>query len=153
MELSDEEPMDYELGGNLVDEEPMLPHEMEVVLECEDVDSSSNSGPKPGMKLKRKDFSASQKAVLNSMFCSGMNGVGKKHAVSIARAAAETGLTHEQVKVCIRRLLLSCYAPMLARFLSMNGDLGVLYKELARYFKQLAILSLEPLPCWYWLLW
>ena len=46
-----------------------------------------------------KKFTASQTAVLNAFFSSGMKGVGKGHAAARQRAAKETGLSEDQVKV------------------------------------------------------
>ena len=44
-------------------------------------------------------FSEAQKACLNALYMNGMTGVGKKHAALVAKAASDTQLTIDQVKV------------------------------------------------------
>ena len=48
---------------------------------------------------KRSNFNCNQTATLSAYYQSGMRGVGKQYAILIARAAAETKLSREQVKV------------------------------------------------------
>lgn len=47
----------------------------------------------------KRQFTLKCTTALNSFFNSGMKGVGKQYEHLIARAAAETGLSSEQVKV------------------------------------------------------
>lgn len=47
----------------------------------------------------KRNFSVEQLATLQSMFASGMKGVGKQYSPLIEHAAEDTGLTIQQVKV------------------------------------------------------
>ena len=67
-----------------------------------DLQSDSSSGGEVearNVQSNKRKFSTYQTSLLNSLYCSGMKGVGRQYNVFIQRAANETGLTVEQVKV------------------------------------------------------
>ena len=64
--------------------------------ECSDKESF---GP-PTYDVKRRKFDEGQLATLTTYYSTGMKGVGKAFSFLIERAASETGLSADQVKVC-----------------------------------------------------
>ena len=55
-------------------------------------------------------FSKAQKACLNAFYMNGMTGVGTKHAALVAKAASDTQLTIDQVKVQKEEIGCSCFS-------------------------------------------
>ena len=53
-------------------------------------------------KKMSKTFSVAQRACLNGFYSNGMTGGGKQHASLINRAASDTQLTTDQVKVIFK---------------------------------------------------
>lgn len=77
--------------------------------ESECTSSTSSEGEDEGKgdvlistATKTRRFSAAQLACLNAYFKTGMKGVGDQYASVINRAAADTQLTVQQVKVVLK---------------------------------------------------
>ena len=66
--------------------------------------------PAPSCTKGKIRFSKAQKACLNAFYMNGMTGVGTKHADLIAKAASDTQLSIDQVKVQKAEIDCSCFS-------------------------------------------
>ena len=75
----------------------------EAFTDTEDDDTTRSNTEDDDTKISNKQgkFSVAQTAHLNSMFKSGMTSASKRHRPLLEKAAADTGLTIQQVVVCI----------------------------------------------------
>ena len=64
----------------------------------------------PSCAKGKTRFSKAQKACLNAFYINGMTGVGAKHAALIAKAANDTQLTIDQVKVQKAEIDCNCFS-------------------------------------------
>ena len=77
----------------------------EAFTDTEDDDTRRSNTEDDDTKISNKqgrNFSVAQTAHLNSMFKSGMTSASKCHRPPLEKAAADTGLTIQQVVVCVQ---------------------------------------------------
>ena len=79
-------------------------------LSSDESDQEELLVPRPSCTKGKIHFSKAQKACLNAFYTTGMTGTGAKHAALVAKAASDTQLTNDQVKVQKEEINFSCFS-------------------------------------------
>ena len=82
----------------------------DIDLSSDESDEEEQLLPRPPCTKGRIRFSKAQKVCLNAFYVNGMTGIGAKHAALVAKAASDTQLTVDQVKVQKEKIDFSCFS-------------------------------------------